>query len=436
MNQINKIDELVGSEYNPRKIDKVNLEALKLSLSEFGDISGIVFNSTTGRLVSGHQRLKALKDEFGNKLTISNNIITTPKGEHFPIRVVSWDEAKEKAANVAANSHTLQGEFTESLNDLLAEIQLSLPDLFSGLHLSELHLEIEDKLTIKEDDDALPEEVVNPISQLGDLWILGTHRLLCGDSTQAESYNAVMMQDIPTLMVTDPPYGVNYDPEWRYDVGLSQEVNPSKKTLKGKVLNDDQASWYDVYKHFTGNVMYVWHASLNAHIVREDILKCGFDVKYQIIWGKQSFVISRGDYHFQHEPCFYAVRKGKNHNWQGARDQSTLWSIANLRASSQDDPSEQKTGHGTQKPVECMLKPILNNSQFGDIIYEPFCGSGSTIIAAEKSGRHVRAIELSPNYVDQIIIRWQNFTGKNAIHVGTNKTYDELNIERGMSNES
>lgn len=284
------------------------------------------------------------------------------------------------------------------------------------------------------------------------MWLLGNHKLLCGDSTDFESYKLVMSSDKPVLMVTDPPYGVDYRPDWRDEAGLSEAAQRVEGLrtgaasiseqfarslreapqaggvrLTGRVLNDHRADWYDAYKHFEGEVAYVWHASSQMHIVREDLIRCGFEIKYQIIWAKHRFVISRGDYHYQHEPCFYAVKKGKRHNWQGARDQSTVWHIANLNSvAAQADPANVKTGHGTQKPVECMLRPILNNTAVGNVIYDPFAGSGSSIIAAEKASRKARAIELSEDYTDLIVMRWQNYTGLKAVHLQTGKTLEEL----------
>jgi DNA modification methylase len=200
-------------------------------------------------------------------------------------------------------------------------------------------------------------------------------------------------------MVTDPPYGVEYDPTWRHAAG----VNNSSR--RGKVKNDERADWAEAWALFPGAIAYVWHGALHATTVAESLVREGFTIRAQIIWAKERLVIGRGDYHWQHEPCWYAVRK--KGNWTGDRKQTTLWSI-----SSRDQDAE--TVHGTQKPVECMRRPMLNNSQPGEAIYEPFLGSGTTLIAAESTGRICYATELDPLYVDVAVRRWQAFTGKAA----------------------
>ncbi len=203
----------------------------------------------------------------------------------------------------------------------------------------------------------------------------------------------------PHLMITDPPFGVNYDPSWRNQRGLNHNDRKS-----GRVENDDRADWREAWALFPGDVAYVWHAGRYASTVQESLEASGFEIRAQIIWAKDRFALSRGHYHWQHEPCLYAVR-GTAH-WTGDRSQSTLWNIP-----SREDRGH---GHGTQKPVECMRRPMLNNSSPGQAVYEPFCGSGTSIIAAETIGRVCHAIEISPAYVDVAVTRWQDFTGKQA----------------------
>jgi DNA modification methylase len=219
-------------------------------------------------------------------------------------------------------------------------------------------------------------------------------------------------------MVTDPPYGVSYDPVWRQDRGVAK-AGPGAAT--GVVLNDDVADWRGAWELFPGRVGYVWHAGLHGHTVAESLVACGFNIRAQIIWNKNSLLIGRGDYHWKHEPCFYAVRKGENGAWNGDRKQSSVWDI--------DKPRKSETGHGTQKPVECMKRPIENNSKQGDAVYEPFSGSGTTIIAGEMTGRRVFAVELSPAYVDVAVRRWQQFTGRQAVHAGSGRPFDEIAAE-------
>jgi DNA modification methylase len=237
----------------------------------------------------------------------------------------------------------------------------------------------------------------------GQLWELGGHRLLCGDSTSAEVVARLIGENRPRLMVTDPPYGVEYDASWRKEA--MPDTNPGKTGgMHGKVSNDDRADWREAWALFTGDVAYVWHAGLFAGTIAESLTATGFQLRSQIVWSKQQFVIGRGDYHWQHEPCWYAVREGSVGHYNGDRTQSTVWEI--------DKPQKSETGHSTQKPVECMARPIRNNSVAGDLVYEPFSGSGTTIIACEQLGRKCRAIEISPAYVAVAIQRWADATGK------------------------
>lgn len=250
------------------------------------------------------------------------------------------------------------------------------------------------------DEDLVPEVAEAVVSVIGDVWFLGAHRLACGDSTSA-GLVAELLEGVPApkLMVTDPPYGVEYDPTWRHRLG----VNVSKR--RGKVLNDQRADWGEAWKLFSGDIAYVWHGALHAATVARSLTENGFSIRAQIIWAKTRLVIGRGDYHWQHEPCWYSVRK--KGFWTGDRKQTTLWSIA-----SKDQDAD--TIHRTQKPVECMRRPMLNHTGPGDSIYDPFLGSGTTLIAAQTIDRACLGIELNPAYVDVAIRRWQAFTGQQA----------------------
>jgi len=239
-----------------------------------------------------------------------------------------------------------------------------------------------------------------------------------GDSTSAADVARVFCGVRPHLMVTDPPYGVNYEPAWREKLA----DDPSGIAI-GKVLNDDQADWREAWTLFPGDVAYVWHASLQTPAVAASLEASGFQIRAQIIWDKTRPVISRGHYHWQHEPALYAVRKGKTGHWCGDRRQTTVWAIPHRKS---------ETGHGTQKPVECMKRPIENNSSAGQAVYEPFCGSGSTIIAAEMTGRICHAVDIDPAYVDVAVKRWQAFTGKGAVLDGDGRSFGEITVERGV----
>lgn len=250
----------------------------------------------------------------------------------------------------------------------------------------------------------------------GDLWTLGRHRLLCGDSTKAEDYAKVCGGTIPALMDTDPPYGVNYDPEWR------NATNFKANRAVGKVKNDHRVDWSDAYKLFKGDVAYVWHGHSFSGEVKTSLIESDFVPRTPIIWNKQNAVFSRGHFHWKHEACWYAVRKGKTGNWQGDRKQTTVWDIANANPMGGND--EEQTGHSTQKPVECMARPMRLNTKAGDAVYDPFCGSGTTIIAAEMEGRRALAIEIDPVYVQLAIERWQKFTNLKATLDGV--SFDEV----------
>jgi hypothetical protein len=208
---------------------------------------------------------------------------------------------------------------------------------------------------------------------------------------------------------------VDYRPDWRGRAGVN--ANTGKM---GRVANDDRADWREAWALFPGSVAYVWHAGRFASLVQESLIACGFDIRAQIVWAKDRFALSRGHYHYQHEPCWYAV-KGTAH-WKGDRSQSTLWTIP-----AREDRGH---GHGTQKPVECMRRPIVNNSAPGQAVFEPFSGSGTTIIAAETTGRVCHAIEISPAYVDVAVIRWQEFAGADAVLDGDGRTFGGIAAER------
>ena len=330
-----------------------------------------------------------------------------------------WSEAQKRAYILADNKLTLNGGWDEELLSLeLGELEVLGFDLdligFSEEERAILAAQMMEGLT---DPDIVPELPQNPVSRPGDLWVLGSHRLICGDSTSPEDGKRVLGQVQPHLMVTDPPYGVEYNPAWRARAGVN--LNPRKL---GKVANDDRSDWREAWALFPGSVAYIWHASLHTSEVKLSLEASGFEMRAQIIWAKDRFAFSRGHYHWQHEPCWYAVRGTSGAHWRGDRKQSTVWTIP-----ARDDDGH---GHGTQKPVECMRRPIENNSSPGHSIYEPFCGSGTTIIAAEMTGRSCLAIELDPAYVDVAIKRWQAFTGKDATLDGAGLSFAQVAVER------
>lgn len=384
--------DLAPAPYNPRTISKKAAAGLRASIKRFGLVQPIVFNRRSGHVVGGHQRIDALK-------TLGETAAQ--------VVVVDLPESEEKALNVTLNNPGVSGEFSKSIGALIGEIKLALPSLdFDELRFDELA----DPPAVIEDE--VPEPPKVPVTKPGDLWVLGRHRVLCGDATKAGDVGRVLGQAKPFLMVTDPPYGVEYDPTWRDDV--AGEFGQEKVTMRGQVANDDRADWLPAWELFPGRVAYVWHSGLRSVEVYASLVACGFVMRGQIIWAKPSVTLSRGAYHWQHEPCWYAARDGSA-MWAGDRKQSTLWAIAGMNPAGRGTASEAdaKTNHGTQKPVECMARPIRNHDCSSGV-YDPFLGSGTTLIAAEQLDRVCYGLEIEPRYCDVIVERWQNLTGKKA----------------------
>lgn len=385
--------------HSPQQVDKI-----AASIREFGFLNPIIVDGNNG-IVAGHGRVLAAQ-----KLGMA----TLPC-----IEASHLTEAQRRAYVIADNRLALDAGWDNDLLKVeLADLQAADFDLsLTGFNPDEIANFLNDPTEGLTDPDAVPDAPADPASMEGDIWVLGKHRIARGSSTDAHTVEAVLAGVKPHLMVTDPPYGVEYDPSWRAKAG----VNKNTKKL-GKVLNDDRADWREAWALFPGEVAYVWHASLFTREVLNSLEACGFKHRSMIIWVKDRFTLGRGDYHWQHEPCWYVVRDGKAGHYVGGRSQSTTWQIP-----ARDDSG---VGHGTQKPVECMKRPIENNSSPGQAVYEPFSGSGTTIIAGEMTGRCVYAIELNPAYVDVAVKRWQDFTGQKAVLEGDGRTFDELQAER------
>ena len=212
--------------------------------------------------------------------------------------------------------------------------------------------------------------------------------------------------------------------EWMERAGLGRQRQV------GAVPNDDQVDWSAAYRLFPGDVAYVWHAGVHAVEVARGLVAADFQIRSQIIWVKQHFTLSRGHYHWAHEPCWVCVRNGRTANWRGDRTQSTVWQVANLNAFG-GNRLEAATGHGTQKPVEVMRRPILNHTQRGDTVYDPFLGSGTTLIAAEQSERICYGVDIDPRYVDVVVERWEQFSGRRATLDGNGQTFQQVREARG-----
>ena len=403
------LGDLIPYARNARTHSPAQVALIAGSIREYGFTNPVLVDGENG-IIAGHGRVLAARQLGMDSVPVIELAHLTP--------------AQRKAYILADNRLALQAGWDKDLLALeLADLSDMAVDLSSlGFEAAELDALFRRGEPDPREDDvpAVPE---TPVSRPGDLWQLGPHRLICGDATRSKDVARLLGGVIPHLMVTDPPYGVNYDPTWRNAAGLSA----TKRT--GKVANDDRADWRDAWALFPGEVAYVWHGALHATTVAESLAASGFAIRSQIIWAKERLVLSRGDYHWQHEPCWYAVREKAKGHWTGDRTQTTLWSIA-----SRDQ--DAVTIHGTQKPTECMRRPILNNSSPGQAIYEPFCGSGTCIIAAETSGRICYAMELDPAYVDVDVAvqRWQAFTGHEAGLARDGRSFAEVQAERLAEN--
>lgn len=408
--EVVEIDRLVPWSRNPRKDHAV--PQIMRSIQSFGYQSPVIVQAGTYRVLAGHGRLKAMRELGVTKL---------------PVVVADIDNDRADLYTLADNKLTeISGWDFERMAELLLEFDAkNLDSTLTGFSDEE----IQDLMNWQPETEiveAAPVPAVQEtaISERGDVWSLGRQRLMCGDSTSKEDVSRLFGDAKPFIMVTDPPYGVNYDPSWRHDAG----VNNSSRV--GLVANDHEADWSKAYRLFPGAVAYVWHGAKHSWDVVRSLGVCGFRVRAQIIWQKPRFAISRGHYHWQHEPCLYAlrdqeapaeeshydlaydscwytVRDAKTAKWNGSRNQTTIWEIG-LKQDATDSI------HGTQKPVECMAKPIRNHGGRDEIVYDPFSGSGTTLVACEGLGRTGVAMELLPQYVDVGVRRWQNFTGKRA----------------------
>lgn len=399
-----EIGALLPYARNSRTHSDAQVAQIAASIKEFGWTNPVLVDGD-GTIIAGHGRVMAAR-KLGEK--------------RVPVIVLAHlTEAQKRAYVIADNQLAMNaGWDAEMLKVEIADLAGMDFDLsllgFDDKALAGLLAEKTEGLT---DPDDVPDPPADPVTVLGDVWVLGRHRIVCGSSTEADTVAKVLGDVRPHLMVTDPPYGVEYDADWR-NKALRADGTPIAGRAVGKVLNDDKADWREAWALFPGDVAYVWHAGLFAGTVADSLSASGFKLRSQIIWAKSNFAIGRGDYHWHHEPCWYAVREKATGHWAGDRKQTTLWQI--------EKPKKSETGHSTQKPVECMKRPIENNSSPGQAVYEPFSGSGTTIIAGEMTGRHVYAVELNPAYVDVAVKRWQDFTGQKAVLEADGRTFDEV----------
>ena len=379
--------------------------AIAHSLKAYGAGRSVVVDRH-GRVIAGNKTVEEAKRQGIPVVVVSSN------GQQLVVvqrKDLDLDSDQKAQALAIADNRT-------------TELDLAWdPDVFKtlisdGLDLSALFTP--DELTAiggQSSGRAGENDVVEPGATeivRGEAFILGRHRLLCGDATSTDDVARVLDGARPNLLTTDPPYGVQYDPAFRH------RAHPDQRTAVGTVLNDDRASWTDAWALFTGDIAYVWHSALHADVVARDLREVGFDLRAQIIWRKQHFALGRGDYHWQHEPAWYGVRGRGRGRWRGDRTQSTVWDVPNLNPlGGARDADNAVTGHSTQKPVRLFEIPIVNHTLPNELVYDPFCGSGTALIAAEKLGRICYAIELDPRYVQAAVTRWETFTGQRAVRL-------------------
>lgn len=382
-------EKLLPNEKNWRLHPERQRRALAGVLSDVGWVQEVIVNRRTGRLVDGHLRVALAVER---------------QEPEIPVLYVDLDEREEAlilatldplAALADADPAKLEALLRQvsledpAVNEMLADLARN-----AGVVLGEADQPV---VEVPAELDRAEELREKWQTERGQLWEIPSvrspnhlHRLLCGDSTVGEDVARVLAGVKPLLMVTDPPYGVEYNPAWR------EEATGHHIVARGAVTNDDRVEWREAWDLFPGDVAYVWHAGLFAARVLLSLYEAGFHPRAQIIWVKQHFVLSRGDYHWQHEPCWYVVRQNRTSHWSGDRTQATTWLVQSLNPMG-GNRDEEKTGHGTQKPVEVFARAYRNHEirEF----YEPFCGSGTAYVAAEQLGRLCFGLEIEPKYV-------------------------------------
>lgn len=397
--------DLLPAKYNPRKDLKpgdAEYEKLKRSIEQFGYVEPVIWNKVTGNVVGGHQRLKVLID-----MGISE----------VECVIIEMDEEKEKALNIALNK--ISGDWDkDKLALLIADLQGADFDVsLTGFDPKELDDLFKDTIKdgIHDDDFDVDEELKKPaISKLGDVWTLGRHRLVCGDSTKKETYDLLMNKNKANLCVTDPPYNVNYEGS------------------AGKIKNDHMANdaFYQLLLDAFINIeealaddasIYVFHADTEGFNFRKAFSDAGFYLSGCCIWKKQSLVLGRSPYQWQHEPVLYGWKKKGKHEWYTGRKESTIWEF---------DKPKKNTDHPTMKPIPLLAYPLLNSSMTGCTVLDPFGGSGSTLLACEQTKRRCYMVELDEKFCDVIVKRYIEQVGSDervtVTRNGKTYTYTEM----------
>ncbi len=442
------LEKFVPYVRNPRKNDSA-VDRMCGSIREFGFKIPVLARSD-GTVVDGHLRLKA-----------AGKIESWPGGDITGIPVIlcdEWTEPQVKAFRLMVNRSVTWAEWDD---ELLALELKELSELDFNLDLTGFSSgEIDELLAVPDEEQAnqAPPLPAVAISRLDDLWLCGSHRVLCGDATKQESVKRLLDGRAPLLLVSDPPYGILLDSEWRDRAGLnggdlkhagrrtsadkekarrdtSRHAEPSymKHRTEGHtettISGDTRADWSDAFALVPSlEVGYVWHASMFTREVLDGLLRIGFLHHQQIIWDKGRTVLTRTLYWFQHEPCWF-VRK-KNAPWYGkAGENSTIWASPSPKFI-MGGSDEEKYDHPTQKPIELMRRPILDHLRRGELVYDPFLGSGTTLAAAQLTERVCCGMDLDPKYCDVLVQRWQTLSGKQATLEGDGRTFAEVAEER------
>lgn len=403
-------EQLLANPANWRIHPRAQQAALEGVLQRVGWVQDVIVNRRTGHMLDGHARVE---------MAIS-------AGERVPVVYVDISEAEERLILATYDRLTgMAGTDEEKLAGLIAEAQADFPDLTPLLaNITEILGDVEPQpvggLT---DPDEAPEPPAEPVTRLGDLWLCGEHRVLCGDCTQAPDFERVKHGAELSLLATDPPYGVDYAAVVKSRE--NQKVG-GWAGISGDTLGDEELSrlLISTLSLVDSPVLFLWHSWKRIEISLRAVRECGWTPKAEIIWVKNALVFGRSDYQWRHEPCIYATREGCNR--QEDRTATTVWEF--------DKPHSPQ--HPTSKPVALFEIPIRNHTCPGAAIYEPFSGSGSQFIAAESLGRRCYGLEIEPRYVDVTVTRWQNFTGKAATLEGDGRTFAEVAHERIGSAEA
>ena len=381
-----KVSQLKLNKKNPRKISPDQMEKLKSSIEKFPKMMSlrpIVYDPDTMEVLGGNQRLLAIRalgmKEIPDDWAKSADELTEEEKREFILR-----------DNIQAGDWDFEMLSTEFAEFDLGEMGMDMPDI-----------NVTPPDATEDDFDEPDIQTVQTDIKRGDIIEIGRHRLMCGDSTSESDVNALLVGNKPQLMVTDPPYGVEYNAEWRKESGLT------KGGSFGKVINDDNADWTKAWVLSPSDVCYVYHAGIKTVEVYNSLLKAGYEPINLIIWNKNTLVIGRGDYHHKHEPIWYMHKKGKKHLWAGSRKESTVWDI--------NKPSRTETIHSTQKPIECMAKPIKNHT--AKEIYDPFLGSGTTMVACHQLDRICYGMEISEQYCQVIVDRMRKLDSSIEIKI-------------------